>query len=152
MEGRTKRRADLSGSGARQENQENRGKQQADQSNTENQRGTDTGDKETDAGGKMMAEIKKKFHIQFRSIRNRMIFSFLSVFLAVIVFMGISIYLFTVNMLESRNQETYDRVLESAENVMTDRFAIYEGTARGILETRMYRAFCRWRMTHPENI
>ena len=64
---------------------------------------------------------KEKFHIQFRSIRNRMIFSFLSVFLAVIVFMGISIYLFTVNMLESRNQETYDRVLESAENVMTDR-------------------------------
>ena len=84
----------------------------------------------------MMAEIKKKFHIQFRSIRNRMIFSFLSVFLAVIVFMGISIYLFTVNMLESRNQETYDRVLESAENVMTDRFAIYEGTARGILENQ----------------
>ena len=83
-----------------------------------------------------MAEIKKKFHIQFRSIRNRMIFSFLSVFLAVIVFMGISIYLFTVNMLESRNQETYDRVLESAENVMTDRFAIYEGTARGILENQ----------------
>ena len=83
-----------------------------------------------------MAEIKKKFHIQFRSIRNRMIFSFLSVFLAVIVFMGISIYLFTVNMLESRNQKTYDRVLESAENVMTDRFAIYEGTARGILENQ----------------
>lgn len=46
-----------------------------------------------------MAKIKRKLHIQFGSIRNRMIFSFLLVFLVVLIFMGSSIYLFTVNML-----------------------------------------------------
>ena len=90
-----------------------------------------------------MAKIKRKLHIQFRSIRNRMIFSFLLdrmifsfllVFLAVLVFMGASIYLFTVNMLETRNQQSYEKILESAENVLDDRFSIYEGTARSILD------------------
>ena len=61
-----------------------------------------------------MAKIKRKLHIQFRSIRNRMIFSFLLVFLAVLVFMGASIYLFTVNMLETRNQQSYEKILEYA--------------------------------------
>ena len=83
-----------------------------------------------------MAEIKRKFHIQFKSIRNRMIFSFLLVFLAVIIFMGTGIYLFTVDMLESRNQRSYEQVLESAENVLADRISIYEGTARGILDNQ----------------
>ena len=81
-----------------------------------------------------MAKIKRKLHIQFRSIRNRMIFSFLLVFLAVLVFMGASIYLFTVNMLETRNQQSYEKILESAENVLDDRFSIYKGTARSVLE------------------
>ena len=81
-----------------------------------------------------MAKIKRKLHIQFRSIRNRMIFSFLLVFLAVLVFMGASIYLFTVNMLETRNQQSYEKILESAENVLDDRFSIYKGTVRSVLE------------------
>ena len=98
--------------------------------------GKQHGDQGSVVRRKMMAEIKRKFHIQFKSIRNRMIFSFLLVFLAVIIFMGTGIYLFTVDMLESRNQRSYEQVLESAENVLADRISIYEGTARGILDNQ----------------
>ena len=98
--------------------------------------GKQHGDQGSGVRRKMMAEIKRKFHIQFKSIRNRMIFSFLLVFLAVIIFMGTGIYLFTVDMLESRNQRSYEQVLESAENVLADRISIYEGTARGILDNQ----------------
>ena len=100
-----------------------------------------------------MAKIKRKLHIQFRSIRNRMIFSFLLVFLAVLVFMGASIYLFTVNMLETRNQQSYEKILESAENVLDDRFSIYKGNCK--VSTRRSGStggHCRKRTAHPENL
>lgn len=80
-----------------------------------------------------MKEKEKKFGFHFRSIRSRMLLGFLSIFLAAVIFMGSGIYLFTARLLEQTNQESYENILESAENILYDKFTVNTGTARWLL-------------------
>lgn len=78
------------------------------------------------------SRIKNIF--KFKSVRKRMIFSFVGVFLAVIILMGISIYTFTCRLLIQKNQESYSSVLNASEEVFQDNLNTYIGLARMILD------------------
>ena len=67
--------------------------------------------------------MKEKKHdlILFRTIRARMTVSFVAVFLGIIAFMGISIYLFTGRVLESRNEQSYQKILEATDEILNDK-------------------------------
>lgn len=81
---------------------------------------------------KTISQLRKLF--KFKTVRKRMIFSFVGVFLAVIVLMGISIYVFTCRLLIEKNQESYSSVLNAAEEVFQDNLNTYIGFARMILD------------------
>lgn len=79
-----------------------------------------------------MKERKNRF-IFFHTIRVRMTVSFVTAFLIVIVFMGISIYMFTGRVLERRNEQSYQKILEAADEILNDKVTSYSGMARMLL-------------------
>ena len=79
-----------------------------------------------------MKNIRHKF-ICFHTICTRMTVNFVTVFLIVLAFMGISIYLFTGRVLEKRNEQSYQKVLEAADEILNDKVNSYSGMARMLL-------------------
>lgn len=79
--------------------------------------------------------MKEKKHdlILLRTIRARMTVSFVAVFLGIIAFMGISIYLFTGRVLENRNEQSYQKILEATDEILNDKVISYSGMARMLL-------------------
>ena len=96
--------------------------------------------------------MKEKKHdlILFRTIRARMTVSFVAVFLGIIAFMGISIYLFTGRVLESRNEQSYQKILEATDEILNDKVTSYSGMARMLLGNETVQAVLQMQNTSDD--
>lgn len=80
----------------------------------------------------MSNRIKEIFRC--KTVRKRMMVSFVSVFLIAITLMGIGIYTFTCRLLIEKNQQSYGGILNAAEEVLQDTLNTYIGFARILLD------------------
>lgn len=71
--------------------------------------------------------------LNFKTVRKRMVFSFVSLFLCMVILMGISIYNFTCKLLIEKNQESYSSMLRISEEVFKERLSSYTELVRIIL-------------------
>lgn len=80
----------------------------------------------------MSSRLKEIF--KCKTVRKRMMVSFVSVFLIAITLMGIGIYTFTCRLLIDKNQQSYGGILNAAEEVLQDTLNTYIGFARILLD------------------
>lgn len=79
---------------------------------------------------------QRKNKIRFHTIRSRMTFGYICLFLLTVIPMSIVIYGFIARAFIEKNEEAHSKVLNAAEEILEDKFNIYAENARMIMSNQ----------------